>query len=103
LIRGNGDWSIRIHDLTDKYGVSRATIYRWLARYRDVAAPSALIPLHRGIATGTKRLDDERERLVSKIIEELYLTRARPNVEEICRNVHRRCVEGGFKPVSRNK
>jgi putative transposase len=102
LISGNGDWSRRVHTLTIKYGVSRSTIYRWLSRYRDVAAPSSLIPLHRGIAPGTKRLDDAREQLVSKIIEERYLTRSRPNAEEICRIVHRRCIEGGLKPVSRN-
>jgi putative transposase len=61
-----------------------------------------LIPLPRGIAPGTKRLDDTREQLVNKVIEERYLTRSRPNAEEICRIVHRRCVEGGLKPVSRN-
>jgi hypothetical protein len=78
LLTGNGEWSSRVQALTIKYGVSRSTIYRWLSRYRDVAAPSSLIPLQRGIAPGAKRLDDVRERLVSKIIEERYLTRSRP-------------------------
>jgi putative transposase len=102
LICGIGEWSSRVYSLTIKYGVSRSTIYRWLSRYRDVAAPSSLIPLPRGIAPGTKRLDDAREQLVNKVIEERYLTRSRANAEEICRIVHRRCVEGGLKPVSRN-
>jgi putative transposase len=102
LISGTGEWSTRVYTLTIKYGVSRSTIYRWLSRYRDVAAPSALIPLPRGIAPGTKRLDDAREQLVTKVIEERYLTRSRASAEEICRKVHRRCVEGGLKPVSRN-
>jgi putative transposase len=92
----------RVNTLTIKYGVSRSTIYRWLSRYRDVAAPSSLIPLPRGIAPGTKRLDDAREQLVNRVIDERYLTRSRANAEEICRIVHRRCVEGGLKPVSRN-
>lgn len=92
LISGTGEWSTRVYTLTIKYGVSRSTIYRWLSRYRDVAAPSSLIPLPRGIAPGTKRLDDARDQLVSKVIEERYLTRSRPNAEEICRIVHRRCV-----------
>jgi putative transposase len=102
LICGLGEWSSRVYTLTIKYGISRSTIYRWLSRYRDVAAPSSLIPLPRGIAPGTKRLDDAREQLVNKVIEERYLTRSRANAEEICRIVHRRCVEGGLKPVSRN-
>ena len=102
LLSGGGEWSSRVQASTIKYGVSRSTIYRWLSRYRDVAAPSSLIPLLRGIAPGTKRLDSAREQLVSKIIEERYLTRSRPNVEEICRIVHHRCVQSGLKPVSRN-
>ena len=102
LISGIGEWSSRVDTLIIKYGVSRSTIYRWLSRYRDVAAPSSLIPLPRGITPGTKRLDDAREQLVNKVIEERYLTRSRANAEEICRIVHRRCVEGGLKPVSRN-
>jgi hypothetical protein len=63
---------------------------------------SSMIPMHREIAAGTKRLDETRERLVQKIIEERYLNRSRPNVEEICRVVYRRCIEGGLRPVSRN-
>jgi putative transposase len=102
LISSPGEWSSRVHAVMVKYGVSRSTIYRWLSRYRDVAAPSSLIPLQRGVAIGTKRLDAERERLVNEIIEERYLTRSRPNTEEICRTVHRRCIQGGLKPVSRN-
>jgi putative transposase len=101
LLDGVGDWSARVRSLTIKYGVSRSTVYRWLSRYRHVAAPSSLIPLHRGIAPGTRKLDQTRERLVTRVIEERYLTRLRPNVEEICRIVSRRCVAEGLMPVSR--
>jgi putative transposase len=101
LINGVGDWSSRVRTLTIKYGVSRSTLYRWLSRYRDVAAPSSLIPINRGMALGTKRLDEKRERLVTRTIEECYLTRLRPNVEEICRIVRRRCVADGLTPISR--
>lgn len=102
LLNGTGDWSSRVRAITTRYGVSRRTVYRWLARYRDVAAMSSLIPRKRGIASGTKRLDETRERLVNKLIEERYLSRSRPNVEELCRIVHRRCIVDGMKPVSRN-
>jgi transposase len=101
LLNGVDPWSIRVRTLTTKYGVSRSTVYRWLSRYRDVASPSSLIPKHRGIAPGTRKLDQTRERWVTKVIEERYLTRLRPNVEEICRIVNRRCVADGLMPVSR--
>ena len=58
LLNGTGDWSSRVRAITTRYGVSRRTVYRWLARYRDVAAMSSLIPRKRGIASGTKRLDE---------------------------------------------
>jgi putative transposase len=102
LLNGIGEWSTRVRDVTAQYGVSRRTVYRWLSRYRDLAAMSSLIPPQRGIASGTKRLDETRERLVNNLIEERYLTRSRPNVEELCRIVHRRCIADGLKPVSRN-
>jgi hypothetical protein len=51
---------------------------------------------------GHQALDETRERLVNNLIEERYLTRSRPNVEELCRIVHRRCIADGLKPVSRN-
>jgi putative transposase len=102
LLNGTGEWSTRVRGITAQYGVSRRTVYRWLSRYRDAAAMSSLIPGQRGIASGTKRLDETRERLVNKLIEERYLTRSRPNVEEICRIVHRRCIADGLTPVSRN-
>jgi hypothetical protein len=43
-----------------------------------------------------------REALVNKIIEQEYLSRSRPTVEEIVRIVEQRCTERRFKPVSRN-
>ena len=97
LLDGTGDWSNRVRAITTRYSVSRRTVYRWLSRYRDVAVMSSLIPRKRGIASGTKRLDETRERLVNKLIEERYLTRSRPNVEELCRIVHRRCIVDGFE------
>jgi len=53
LICGIGEGSSRLDTLASKYEVSRSTIYRWISRYRDVAAPSSLIPLPRGIANST--------------------------------------------------
>jgi putative transposase len=102
LLNSHGDWSSRLRAVAARYGVSRSTVYRWLSRFRDVAAFSSLIPLRRGVSPGSKRLDEVREQLVIQIIEEQYLSRSRTPVEEICRIVHRRCIAKGLKPVSRN-
>jgi putative transposase len=102
LFDGSGAWGERAQQIANAQGISRRTLYRWLARYRDVATTSALIPIPRGTPPGAHRLDATRERLVNKIIEQEYLSRSRPTVEEIVRIVERHCVQRRFKPVSRN-
>ncbi len=47
-------------------------------------------------------MDATREILVNKIIEQQYLSRTRPSIQEIVRLVGRRCAEDGCKPISRN-
>ena len=102
LLAGTGSWGERATDIAKTIGITRRTLYRWLARYRDAAATSSLVPLRRGVAHGARRLDATREALVNKIIEQEYLSRSRPTIEEIVRKVERRCVELKYKTVSRN-
>src|ERR1035441_6410933 len=102
LLEGSGSLAARAKEVATQHKISVRTLYRWLARYRDAAQTSALIAHVRGVRTGARRLDIDRERLVNKIIEQKYLSRSRPSVEEIVRIVHQRCLEGHWKPVSRN-
>jgi Helix-turn-helix domain len=48
LFDGSGAWGERAQQIANAQGISRRTLYRWLARYRDVATTSALIPIPRG-------------------------------------------------------
>ena len=102
LFEGSGSWGQRANDIAKSIGITRRTLYRWLARYRDVAATSSLVPLTRGVRRGTRRLDATREALVGQVIEKEYLSRSRPSIEEIVRKVERRCVALQQKSVSRN-
>ncbi len=102
LLKGSGSLAERAKEVAGQHKISVRTLYRWLARYRDTAQTSALIAHARGVRSGARRLDVDRERLVKKIIEQQYLSRSRPSVEEIVRIVHQRCLEGHCKPVSRN-
>jgi putative transposase len=102
LFDSPGLWGERAQSIAKAYGITRRTLYRWLARYRDAGATSSLIPLPCGVPAGARRLDAIRETLVNKIIEQQYLSRSRPSIEEIVRIVNRRCVEHSHKLVSRN-
>jgi hypothetical protein len=75
-------WGARAQGIANARGISRRTLYRWLARYRDAATTSPLIPIPRGTPLGAHRLDTAREALVNKIIEQEYLSRSPPTVEE---------------------
>ena len=70
LIEGSGAWGERAFTVAQANGVSPRTLYRWLARYRDSATTSSLIPLSDGAPRGARRLDATREILVNKIIEQ---------------------------------
>jgi putative transposase len=102
LIEGSGPWGERAVTIAQANGVSQRTLYRWLSGYRDSATTSSLIPLPDGAPRGARRLDPTRETLVNKIIEQQYLSRTRPSIQEIVRLVARRCIEDGCKPISRN-
>jgi putative transposase len=102
LLNDRGPLAQRAALTASQQKVCVRTVYRWLARYRDTSQTSALIAHRRGVRVGTRRLDGERERLVTKIIEQEYLSQSRPSAEEIVRIVHQRCIEGKWKPVSRN-
>jgi len=102
LLNDSGPLAQRAALTASQQKVCVRTVYRWLARYRDTSQTSALITHPRGVQIGTRRLDGERERLVTKIIEQEYLSQSRPSAEEIVRIVHQRCIEGKWKPVSRN-
>ena len=102
LFEGQGSWAARVLHAAQTHSVSRRTVYRWLARYRDVAQTTSLIPKVRGVQPGARRLPTTREALVNKIIEEQYLSRSRPTIEEVVRIVGQRCMELGWSAISRN-
>ncbi len=83
LLNDRGPLAQRAALTASQQKVCVRTVYRWLARYRDTSQMSALIAHRRGFRTGSRRLDGDRERLVTKIIEQEYLSQSRPSAEEI--------------------
>jgi hypothetical protein len=55
LFEGSGPWGPRASDIAKSIGITRRTLYRWLARYRDAAATSSLVALTRGVQPGARR------------------------------------------------
>jgi putative transposase len=84
-----------------EFGVSRRTVFRWLAAYRETPQTSALLHRPMGPPVGGRRIDAHLERLITEVINDVYLTKVRAKKEEVVRMVHLRCAAQGLKPPSR--
>ena len=82
-------------------GVSRRTVFRWLAAYRDAPQTSSLLARPRGTPTGARRIDVRLEQLIAEVIRDVYLTKVRAKKEEVVRQVGLRCSSERLAPPSR--
>lgn len=77
-------------------GISPATVYRWLQRYRSLDAVSGLVPFQRGWKIGNGRISAAAETLIKEVIESFHLTPERPTAQKTVREVQRIAHERGM-------
>lgn len=82
-------------------GCSIALVYRLLARHAIDPRLTSCLPERRGRREGLLRLPPGTEETIQAAIEELYLTRQRPRVSVLIKEILRRCRTLGFPPPSR--
>ena len=63
--------------------VSRATVYRLLARFRKTEVTSAILPARRGRPQGRRSLDGRREAIITREISGFYLKPQRPRLSHL--------------------
>ena len=78
-------------------GLSRATVYRLVSRYRRRPQTSSLLPWKRGRDSKTQFLDRENEGLIATCIKDFYLTPQRPSFAALFREVRRRYVSALYQ------
>ena len=81
-------------------GVSRATLFRWLKRYRETGRTSALLPRPRGPPPGMAPLAAEVLAVVERHFQDFYATRRRPTRTRLWREVAADCRRAGLEPPS---
>ena len=91
----------QIAQIASEFEVSRRTVFRWLALYRQAPQTSTLLPRARGTPVGAHRIDDRLDKLIAEVIQEVYLTKVHTKKEEVVRMVGLRCATLGLKPPSR--
>jgi putative transposase len=93
--------SRQIAAIAAEFGVSRRTVFRWHALYRESPQTSALLPRARGTPAGAHRIAAPLDELIAEVIQAVYLTKVRAKKEEVVRMVGLRCAALGLKPPSR--
>jgi putative transposase len=79
-------------------GVSRAGLYRLVARYRALDVTYSLLPLRDGRPKGSRSLDGRRESIIAEEIDQFYLRPERPRLSDLCDRIGARCHEIGARP-----
>ena len=100
LLNGD-DLSDQVTRASTRLGVSRRTVFRWLAAYRDTPQTSSLLARPGGTPTGTRRIDARLEELIAEVFRDVYLTKVRAKKEEVVRQVGLRCSSERLTPPSR--
>ncbi|MBL8524812.1 MAG: DDE-type integrase/transposase/recombinase [Betaproteobacteria bacterium] len=73
-------------------GVSRATVYRWVADFRHTRLLSSLLPNQgRRGRKGEKRLADEVEAIIKDVLENFHEGDQKPSTAKTIVEIHRRC------------
>lgn len=89
-----------VREAMAKLGVSRATLFRWLQRFRRDDRTSVLLPRRRGPNAGMQPLDPAVLAIVERHFRELYATRRKPTITRFQREVAADCRTEGLQPPS---
>ncbi|MBO9490456.1 DDE-type integrase/transposase/recombinase [Endozoicomonas sp. G2_1] len=85
--------------VAEKSGTSRATIYRWIKRYKSSGKVSSLVRIKR-IDSGKSRLNQEQELILQESIEKHYLVPERPDISVAYKSYEVDCLNAGVTPCS---
>lgn len=81
-------------------GISRATLYRMIGRYRAAGTVTSLLPRSVGRPKKVRSLSPEREALITQAISQIYLKPEKPKFSRLVQEIRLRCLEAGFALVN---
>jgi putative transposase len=85
------------NQIAAKAGVSRSTVYRWVAAFRQTGLLSSLLPntRHRGGKSGS-RISPEVETLIKETLENFHDTEQHRSITETVTEIRRLCSNAGL-------
>jgi putative transposase len=90
-----------VHAAADALGLSRAQIYRLIARFRRHPVTVSLVSSRPGAQAGARRLPGVLEQRIEDAIDRVFKKRERPTLEKLRREIGADCDAAGLKPPSR--
>jgi len=90
-MQGDGSTTMRVEAAAKALGLSTRTVRRLIARYTASSQTTSLIAHVPGPKKSYRRLGPEIERIIDTAIQTHYLVRPRKPMEEVYREVRRRC------------
>jgi putative transposase len=87
-----------VDGVADALGLSRATVYRLIVRYRASRTVSALVANAPGRRNGSQFLKPEQEAVIQEAIKGLYLKPTRPPMKRVVEEIRARCRHAGLSP-----
>jgi putative transposase len=85
-----------VEDVAWELGLSRATLYRLIARYRAARTVDALIEKSVGRPKAGLREDSVRDTLIRQFLEREYLQPTRPSLRRVVPHIAAACREQGL-------
>ena len=87
-----------VREAAAKLGISVATLYRLIQRFRENRRVSVLLPRRAGRPVGTRFISEGVEAIIQAAVREVYLVPERPTFRELVRQVATRCRKRGEQP-----
>ena len=85
-----------VEDVAWELGISRATLYRLIARYRQTGTVEGLYGPGSGRREGTQFLHPDEDMLIREMLEKLYLRPTRPPFQRVLEEIAGACRSRGW-------
>src|SRR5271166_3746117 len=82
-------------------GLSPTQVYRLIAAFRENPTTASLVVTRPGPKKGARLLPCNVEQRIEQAINDLFMSRERPTMAKLRRDIRRDCVAAGLKPPSR--
>ena len=87
-----------VDDVAGQLGLSRASLYRLIRRFRAGGTVTALMPSPEGRPKGLRLLDGKREAVIRQAVNDVYLKPTKPPFARLVHEVRVRCHQEGLEP-----